>query len=68
MPAHISAMSAIVRRSKRCWRQSRADFGQIRGVVHAAMVVDDGLVGNLTAERIAAVLARRWTARVTSTG
>jgi phthiocerol/phenolphthiocerol synthesis type-I polyketide synthase C len=35
----------------------RRDFGPIRGVVHAAMVVDDGLVGNLTAERMVSVLA-----------
>jgi NADPH:quinone reductase-like Zn-dependent oxidoreductase/acyl carrier protein len=35
----------------------RTNFGSIRGVVHAAMVVDDGLVGNLTTERIAGVLA-----------
>jgi acyl transferase domain-containing protein/acyl carrier protein len=35
----------------------RTNLGPIRGIVHAAMVVDDGLVGNLTAERITGVLA-----------
>jgi acyl transferase domain-containing protein/SAM-dependent methyltransferase/acyl carrier protein len=35
----------------------REDMPAIAGVVHAAMVVDDGLVGNLTHDRIAAVTA-----------
>jgi NAD(P)-dependent dehydrogenase (short-subunit alcohol dehydrogenase family)/acyl carrier protein len=35
----------------------RKDMAPITGVVHAAMVVDDGLVGNLTHDRIERVMA-----------
>ena len=35
----------------------RKDMAPIGGVIHAAMVVDDGLVGNLTHDRIESVMA-----------
>ena len=35
----------------------RKDMAPIGGVIHAAMVVDDGLVGNLTHDRIKSVMA-----------
>jgi phthiocerol/phenolphthiocerol synthesis type-I polyketide synthase C len=37
------------------------DYGRIAGVVHAAMVLDDGLIANLTPARTEAVLAPKIT-------
>ncbi|WP_194820178.1 type I polyketide synthase [Nocardia sp. XZ_19_385] len=42
---------------RRIFEQADAAGHPIRGVVHAAMVLDDGLLEELTAERFAAVLA-----------
>jgi NADPH:quinone reductase-like Zn-dependent oxidoreductase/acyl carrier protein len=40
---------------------TRRDMPTVRGVIHAAMVMDDALLPSLDAARFAAVLAPKWT-------
>ena len=52
----MPAMFPSARRSARFWRRSARGSGRLRGVVHAASAIGDGLAADIDAEAATAIL------------